>query len=60
MPQSLVELRDRISDATVRIDAPTLQLTWEGFQYSFDICHITQMSKLNTYRQNLKLFSTCT
>jgi hypothetical protein len=41
VPQSLPELRGRISDAAAQVDAAMLQHMQEKFQYQLDICHIT-------------------
>ena len=42
LPMSLKELRDRITQALQTITADMLHRVWDEFDYSVDVCRVTQ------------------
>jgi hypothetical protein len=42
LPMSLMELRDRITNALQTITADMLPRVWDEFDYRVDVCRVTQ------------------
>jgi hypothetical protein len=53
MPQTLRELRERISQTTANVNESQLLRAWEEFQYRFDVCRITNGAHIENLQINI-------